>query len=192
MDIEYVVAESSAEKQRQIEVAVTEVMACRHSELGHAVAYYLTVIVGSLRSADYVAVPVIYQPFAFGGDACIFPHIEVAEGFAFLDPLQVIERIWIFCSAHVVEVLAYIFRVAEIHEFIAHGGAYHVETVGEIACFHNVEAEVELEAGIAHGAYIDECLVEKIWRHRYLVVAEQILLASVEVVERTVYPVAEK
>ena len=55
--------------------------------------------------------------------------------------------------------------------------------VGSIVQVDDVEVEVELEAAVLHRAHVDECLVVDIRRNRHCVVAEQILLAAVEVVE---------
>ena len=140
-------------------------MACRHGEFRHTVAYDHAVGVGGLRGADYIAVLVIYQPFAAIGDAGIFPHIEVAERFAFFNTLQVVVGVGVFGAAHVVEILTNVFRVAEIDELVAHHRAYDIEVVCEIFGGHGIETQVKFETGIFHRAHVDKCLVEKVGRY---------------------------
>ncbi len=134
---------------------------------------------------------VIDQPLPFRGETGILPHVEITKRFPFLNPLQVIVGIGVFCAAFVIEILPDIFRIAEVDELVAHSRPHKIHGVGEIARVDSVECDVELKSGVFHRAHIHVCLVEQIRRYRHLIVAQQILLAAVEIVERTIEAVVE-
>ena len=124
--------------------------------------------------------------------AGITPHVEITERLAFLYALKVVERIGVFCSAYVIVVLTHIFRVAEINEFVALCRTNEVDVIREVLGVDGTEVKVNLNTGVLHRSHIDKCLVEEIGRHRHLVVAEQILLTTVEIVDRTIQTVVEE
>ena len=167
-------------------------MARRESELRHTVAHHAAVFIAGLRGTNDVALFVVDQPFAIGGVSGIFPHIEVAKRLAFLDALQVVERIGIFCAAHIIEVLTHILRVAEVDKLVAHGRAHDVKIIAEFFRLDNIEVQVELETGVLHRTYVDKSLVEEEWWNRHLVVAEQILLTAAEIVDRAIHTVVKQ
>ena len=107
-------------------------MSHRHRELRQTVANHRAVGVACLRCTYDVAIFVVNQPLAVGSVTCISPHIEVAQRLAFLDALEIVERIRVFSATYIIVVLTYILRVAEINEFVALCCANKVDVVREI------------------------------------------------------------
>ena len=122
----------------------------------------------------------------------ISPHIEVTDRLALLNALQVVVRIWIRSTYLIIIVLTYKLGVAEAYELILHGRTDEVEVVREILGSDRAEIEVKLKTVVFHRTYIDECIVEEVWRNRYLVVTQQVLLFAVEVVQRTIDAIVEQ
>ena len=122
----------------------------------------------------------------------IAPHIEVTERLSFLNALQVVEGIGVFGSSHIVEVLSHILRVAEVDELVAHRCPHETDVVAEVFCIHGFEVQVELKTRVLHRSHVDECLVEEERRNAHFVVAQQVLLPTAEVVERTIQTVVKE
>ena len=100
VDVEDVVTEGSAEEERKVELLVAEVVGHGACEFGKSVAHHLAVVVRGLCGFDDVAVAVIHQPIAVAVYAGIFPHEEVAQAFALLDALQVVEGVGVFRATY--------------------------------------------------------------------------------------------
>ena len=192
MDVEDVISKRTTEEQRQVEVAVAEVLAGRQGKLRQTIAHLHTVVCRCLGSTDDVTALVIDQPLAILCMTSISPHIKVTDRLAFLNALQVVVRIWIRSTYLIIIVLTYKLGVAEAYELILHGRTDEVEVVREILGSNWTEIEVKLKTVVLHRTYIDECIVEEVWRNRYLVVTQQVLLFAVEVVQRTIDAIVEQ
>lgn len=162
VDVEDVESECTTEEQRQVEILVAEVVAHGEGEFGQTVAYILAVGLCALDAFDDVAVLVVDQPFAVGGDAGIFEHVEFTYRAAFLDALDGDVGIRVLCVGHVVVVVADELGVAEVHEFVRLCCADEIHGVGEIACLHGIECDVELEALVSHRSHVNIGVCEQI------------------------------
>lgn len=90
MDIEYVEAESAPEKERQVEIAIAEVVGGGEVEFGQTIAYDCAVGFVRQRHLDNITIFVIYHPFASVIYTGITPHVEVAHRLSHFNTLKII------------------------------------------------------------------------------------------------------
>ena len=104
---------------------------------------------------------------------------------SFFYTLQLARLIRTFHIRQVVIILSGELVVGELEELVLIGGAYQIDGIGEIFHLHGLDIQVDFDTGVAHGTYIDKSGREQVGRNGHIVVAQQILLLTVVVIDRT-------
>ena len=95
------------------------------------------------------------------------------------------EWVWILCINHVIEVLTNKLTVAELNELITHCCSYDIERIGEVLLLNSIPSYIKLETSVTHSTYIHESSRKQIRWNSHVIITQEVLLCTIEVVERT-------
>ena len=95
------------------------------------------------------------------------------------------EWVWILCINHVIEVLTNKLTVAELNELITHCCSYDIECIGEVLLLNSIPSYIKLETTVTHSTYVHESSRKQIWWNSHVIITQEVLLCTIEVVERT-------
>ena len=184
--IEEVEAESTTQEDGQSPVLIRQGIGHGSCELGKSVTGYPFVFFFGIRYFNHLRIVFVpYYPVAIGINTGIFPGVIITQALSFFYALQLARLIRTFHIRQIVIVLSGELVVGEFEELVLIGGAYQIDGIAEIFHLHCLDIQIDFNTGVAHGTYIDKSGREQVRRNGHIVVAQQILLLTVVVIDRT-------